>query len=78
MEEKNIFHENPVEVRSFDGMALFSLSTLIQSQYWNECKFRWCCTLQYNIIVEHGLINYIDTKAKCRHLKKLTGKGILR
>ncbi len=21
---------------------------------------------------EHGLINYIDTKAKCRHLKKLT------
>jgi hypothetical protein len=20
----------------------------------------------------HGLINYIDTKAKCRHLKKLT------
>jgi len=23
---------------------------------------------------DHGLINYIDTKAKC-HLKKLTGKG---
>jgi hypothetical protein len=27
---------------------------------------------------EHGLINYIDTKAKCRHLKKLTCKGTLR
>ncbi len=26
---------------------------------------------------EHGLINYIDTKAKCRHLKKLTWKGTL-
>jgi hypothetical protein len=23
----------------------------------------------------HGLINYKDTKTKCRHLKKLTGKG---
>ena len=27
---------------------------------------------------KHGLINYIDTKAKCRHLKKLTCKGALR
>jgi hypothetical protein len=26
----------------------------------------------------HGLINYIDTKEKCRHLKKLTCKGTLR
>jgi hypothetical protein len=26
----------------------------------------------------HGIINYIDTKAKCRHLKKLTCKGTLR
>ncbi len=26
----------------------------------------------------HGLINYIDTKAKCRYLKKLTCKGTLR
>ncbi len=26
----------------------------------------------------HGLINYIDTKAKCLHLKKLTCKGTLR
>ncbi len=26
----------------------------------------------------HGLINNIDTKAKCRHLKKLTCKGTLR
>ncbi len=28
--------------------------------------------------LEHGLINYVDTKAKCRHLKKLTCKGTLR
>ncbi len=26
----------------------------------------------------HGLINYMDLKAKCRHLKKLTCKGTLR
>jgi hypothetical protein len=26
----------------------------------------------------HGLINYIDTKAKCRHLKILTCQGTLR
>jgi hypothetical protein len=25
----------------------------------------------------NGLINYIDTKAKCRHLKKFTRKGTL-
>jgi hypothetical protein len=29
-------------------------------------------------IHNHGLINNIDTKAKCRHLKKLTCKGLLR
>ncbi len=27
---------------------------------------------------KHGLINYIDTKAKCRRLKKFTCKGTLR
>jgi hypothetical protein len=26
----------------------------------------------------HGLINYKDTNAKCRHLQKLTCKGTLR
>jgi len=25
----------------------------------------------------HGLINYLDTKTKCRHLKKFTCKGTL-
>ncbi len=27
---------------------------------------------------KHGLINYVDTEAKCRDLKKLTYKGALR
>ena len=27
--------------------------------------------------LDHGLITYKDTKAKCRHLKKSTCKGIL-
>jgi hypothetical protein len=28
--------------------------------------------------VPQGLINYIETKVKCRHLKRLTCKGTLR
>jgi hypothetical protein len=28
--------------------------------------------------ITHGLTNYKDTKAKCRHLKKLACKGTLR
>jgi hypothetical protein len=29
----------------------------------------------YRLYVYHGLINYIDTKPKCRHLKKFSFKG---
>jgi hypothetical protein len=29
-----------------------------------------------SVPVDHGLINYIDTKAKCRHLQKLPEKGL--
>ncbi len=29
-------------------------------------------------IYSHGLINYTDTKMKCRHLKKMSYKGTLR
>jgi hypothetical protein len=34
----------------------------------------------YRYPLHHGLINYIvvGTKAKCRHLRKLTSKGTLR
>jgi hypothetical protein len=28
--------------------------------------------------VQNGLIYYVDTKAKCRHLKKITCKGTMR
>ncbi len=34
--------------------------------------------LLYRYPLHHGLMNYTDTKAKCRHLKKLTCKGTLR
>jgi hypothetical protein len=30
------------------------------------------------LVKTHGLINFIETKAKCRHLKKFTCKGTLR
>ncbi len=36
------------------------------------------CVLYLDGVQQHGLINYIDTKAKCRHLKQLTCKGTLR
>jgi len=33
------------------------------------------CRVHHNFIhTEHGLINYIDTKAKCHNLQKLTCK----
>ncbi len=31
-----------------------------------------------SVEADHGLVNYIDTKANCSHLKKLTGKWTLR
>jgi hypothetical protein len=34
-----------------------------------DLQRRWEALLE---AVNHGLINYIDAKAKCRHLKKLT------
>ncbi len=36
------------------------------------------CLGLFAVLTNHGLINYIDTKAKFRHLKKLTCKGTLR
>ncbi len=36
-----------------------------------------CTYISTMYCVHHGLINYIDTKAKCRHLKMLICKGTL-
>ncbi len=35
-------------------------------------------TAKNGLLVYLGLLNYIDTKAKCRHIKKFTCKGTLR
>ncbi len=42
--------------------------------------FRSFCIFAFSICMHlnYWLINYIDTKAKCRHLKKLTCQGTLR
>ncbi len=44
----------------------------------NSCTFLfwllWCSTQAYDL--DHGLLNYIDTKAKCRHLKNGPVKGV--
>jgi hypothetical protein len=36
-----------------------------------------CCVFS-PVRLAHGLIKFIDTRAKCRHLKKFTCKGTLR
>jgi hypothetical protein len=32
---------------------------------------------KYDVVLMHGQINYLQNKAKCRHLKKLTCEGTL-
>ncbi len=34
-------------------------------------------TVSLAVSGDHGLINYLDAKAKCRHLEKFTCKGTL-
>jgi hypothetical protein len=38
MEEKNIFHENPVEVRSFDGIKGITFMMDYRKTFSNEAK----------------------------------------
>ncbi len=40
------------------------------------CMYVWRHIATF-MLTNHGLINYIDTKAKCRHLKKLPVKGLM-
>jgi hypothetical protein len=60
-----------------------------QSKTYVRAKYITCCHRSstglikywqkyYHKCLHHGIIYYTDTKAKCRHLKKLTCKGILR
>ncbi len=46
---------------------------------WPSREYVWflCYIRQLRVHVRHGLINYIDKKPKCRHLKKLICKGTL-
>ncbi len=44
---------------------MFKLSNVCHQNVWSWGPGEW-------VGVGHGLINYIDTKAKCRHLKKFT------
>ncbi len=61
------------------------LATTVKKQTYNHTKNQKIsnCWRFHSIVVSsvgcqwhyHGLINYKDTKAKCRHLKKLPVKG---
>ncbi len=53
--------------------TLFEIS---YSYVWNLLYGSWWHAV--NMYLMHGLINYIDSKAKCFHLKKLTCVGTLR
>ncbi len=50
--------------------SLFFLSPLVILNY--------LMLIFSDFAADHGLINYIEINAKCRHLKKLTCKGTLR
>jgi hypothetical protein len=56
---------------------LLSLYMISTNLYGFTIIFGLHCTLQV-ANTDTGLINYIDTKAKFRHLKKMTCKGPLR
>jgi len=83
------FHEIFLHKHSLRNFSHFSVSTdLLQpaepSQSWIELsgesrrgdkmRYRGEKERKKGHSVDHGLINYIDTKAKCHHLKELTCK----
>ncbi len=51
----------------WDLVVLICCDSLLEVQY---------CMHRAPMGYPHGLISYKDTKTKCRHLKKLTCKGI--
>ncbi len=53
----------------FVGRFLVDASKLVTISY--QTKILQNITKKC-LLVKHGLKNYMDTKAKCRHLKKLT------
>jgi hypothetical protein len=49
--------------------------------YKSYCKLMWHSKMVFENFENHqrhGLIKYVDTEAKCRHLNKLTCEGTLR
>jgi hypothetical protein len=50
------------------GIQQTNVNYVFINKYWVE----------FFLSCNHGLISFIDTKAKCRHIKKLTCKGTLR
>jgi hypothetical protein len=60
----------------------FSLDSATHTSLFVRSTCTHCMALPFlptgPVSVHHGLINYEDTTAKCRHLKKLTCKGTLR
>ncbi len=53
---------------------LLSRATAALARRPKTVRFRYTVK-QLCVVNDHGLIDYTDTKAKCRHLKKLTCKG---
>jgi hypothetical protein len=53
--------------RRTEGFSGADLENLVR-----EAVLHLLTTVRQSQVPIHGLINYIDTKAKCRHLEKLT------
>ncbi len=69
--------DNCRDPEAFDRFA--SISTPLKG-HGNEADFLifYLMLIFSDFAVDHGLINYIETKAKGCHLKKITCKGTLR
>ncbi len=76
---KNKWQTNTEEWIHGRGPDLFCFP----AQMWFFCSFELMMDISrtmymYWLYWQHGLINYTDTKAKYRHIQKLTCKGTLR
>ncbi len=77
-EYMGIVQSSPTELIWFDIYSTCYSSYILLHLGQMFIKIMYLTRQRQCMLFSHGLINYIDTKEKCRHLKKLTCKGTLR
>jgi hypothetical protein len=62
-----------------DSQLAVAGDSAFRSSHKQSCRFYSSRDWKFAFVwLHHGLINYIDTNGKCRHLKKYTCQGTLR